>query len=171
MSDELYNYEEQAKKFEEFLSNLNRSATLPPGSYWIGDPCYFVDSSKCPEGCNWHSILAKTVSKSPGSDNDDWFGYGVFPVMNPDAKKKEGYILCASTIHGDGGYMGSDGFEYSVDAGLLGAFDADCATTSLKECEQLGTLFVAREPIEVSYNRKQITFRSGEKELSIYIGA
>lgn len=165
-------YEDQHKKFEEFLKTLERKATLPPGRYWIGDPCYFVDDDNCCEGCGWYSILRKTLESKDGSEaNDDWFGYGAFPVTNPDDAKKEGYILCASTIHGDGYYTGSNGFEYGVDAGLLGAFDADCASASLQECERLGTLFVAEEPLEVSYNRKSLTFRSGEKELIIYINA
>lgn len=165
-------YEDQHKKFEEFLETLERKATLPPGRYWIGDPCYFKDRETCQEGCDWGSILHKTLESKDGSeDNDDWFGYGAFPVKNPDDVKKEGYILCASTIHGDGCYVGSNEFVYGVDAGLLGAFDADCASASLQMCESLGTLFVAEAPLEVSYNRKSLTFRSGEKELIIYINA
>lgn len=167
-----YDFEAAQKKHEEFLKNLDRKATLPPGKYWIGDPCYFADDANNPEGYKyWHNILAKTVEPSPGTENDVWFGYGVFPTVNSESEKKEGYILCASTIHGDGGYLGSNGFEYSVDAGLLGAFAVDCAVAPIDTCKRLGTLFVAEEPLEVSYTRKRISFRSGDQELIIYINA
>lgn len=172
MDERRKSYEEQQKEQEKFLQTLDRKTTLPPGKYWIGDPCYFVDDDKSRDITgppSWDNILRDTLYSGEG--NDEWFGYGKFPIAAPTSEKKEGYILCASTIHGDGGYRGSNGFEYGVDAGLLGAFDADCATASLAECERLGTLFVAEEPLEVSYTRKRISFRSGEQELIIYINA
>lgn len=171
MSDARYKYEEQQKEHDRFLESLDRNVVLPPGKYWIGDPCYFVDDYVTSDKGlpSWSDVLQATLYSGEG--NDEWFGHGKISVVHPTSEKKEGFVLCASTIHGDGGYIGSNDFEYGVDAGLLGAFDADCATAPLEECQRLGTLFVAEEPLEVSYTRRRISFRSGAKELIIYINA
>jgi hypothetical protein len=73
--------------------------------YLIGDPCYnniFNDYNK------WMSCLLETnffendLSSYKFEDND---------------------VDAVSTLYGDGVYRGSDGFDYPVDAGLIGIFE------------------------------------------------
>lgn len=75
--------------------------TLPAGTYWVGDPCYAIPDEL------WMEWLHRA----------DY-------MNNSDALLAEigGHLACGiSTAYGDGLYPGSDGVEYPVDAGLLGA--------------------------------------------------
>ncbi len=72
---------------------------MPAGTYWVGDPCYAIDEQE-----DWMALLndaeffaEKTIAKANGMT-----------------------IAAVGTAYGDGCYVGSDGFEYGVDAGLLG---------------------------------------------------
>lgn len=74
---------------------------VPKGNYVIGDPCYAVpDKDWLPllETCNYFNSPIGYVKD----------GIQSFPV------------LAFGTKWGDGCYLGSDGNEYGVDAGLLG---------------------------------------------------
>lgn len=73
------------------------NATLPPGRYYIGDPCYVFDES-------WDDVLTAT----------DFFDKNVQTFRGVP-------VFGHSTAYGDGAYHGSNGREYGVDAGLLGA--------------------------------------------------
>lgn len=78
---------------------------LKEGLYWVGDPCYVLKENN---GWDWGDILEQTK----------FFG-GDQPC---EIKGKKGsYQVCVyGTAYGDGSYSGSDGKEYSVDAGLIG---------------------------------------------------
>lgn len=114
------------------------SCVLPAGEYYIGDPCYALQN----EGKNqdqWDDVLEQT----------DFFSK---PVATLNGKK-----LCAfSTAYGDGAYSGSDGFEYGVDAGLLGAVPAAIASgRSLQFMKR----FVSSGPLRCSCENGVISFR------------
>lgn len=71
---------------------------LPPGEYYIGDPCY-VFSSK-----TWDELLDETDS-----------------FEEKDIHNFNGRDLWAhSTAWGDGTYCDQNGIEYAVDSGMLG---------------------------------------------------
>ena len=70
--------------------------TLPAGKYFIGDPCYVFDQ-------DWDDIV------------DLIFGTADTLIHNGRQ------LFVATTAYGDGSYRGSNGFEFGVDAGLLGA--------------------------------------------------
>lgn len=71
------------------------SYKLPAGKYYIGDPCYVIRDA------DWDKVC--------GCLDDGIYDCLEFP------------FFMASTAYGDGGYMGSDGNEYGVDSGCLGA--------------------------------------------------
>lgn len=77
------------------------NCTLPPGKYYIGDPCYVFEVS-------WDAVLSET----------DYF-------TNERQTIKGVPVFGGPTAYGDGVYLGSDGFDYSVDAGLLAAIPVE----------------------------------------------
>lgn len=78
-------------------------AVLPPGRYFLGDPCYTAGK----DDTAWQQWV--DVAFASG-DNASVLGgtYNGHPV------------IAAGTAYGDGTYMGSDGVNYSVDAGIIG---------------------------------------------------
>lgn len=68
-----------------------------PGKYFVGDICYAIDD------VIYHDLW--------GRENN--YKDGVFKVNDVS-------FAVASTAFGDGGYVGSDGVKYSVDAGVIG---------------------------------------------------
>jgi hypothetical protein len=71
--------------------------TLPPGRYYIGDICY---------------ALKNDIYDNIWGDIYD-YSEGKFEVENS-------VFAVAGTKYGDGGYKGSNGFVYDVDAGVIG---------------------------------------------------
>jgi hypothetical protein len=72
-------------------------ASFGPGTYFIGDICYALDDKL------YHDVW--------GGEHD--YDDGVFEA---GGKK----FVVARTKYGDGGYPGTDGREYGVDAGVIG---------------------------------------------------
>lgn len=70
---------------------------VPAGTYYIGDPCYAIGDSPI-----YEEAWANT-------------GYSTPAVY----RSEQGIVYIDATSYGDGGYSGSDGFEYSVDAGVI----------------------------------------------------
>jgi hypothetical protein len=75
----------------------NFTLTVPAGTYWLGDPCYSVPSDL------WIPLL----------ESCDFFN---LPVGTVNGHK----VYASPTAYGDGEYVGSDGYSYPVDAGLIG---------------------------------------------------
>ena len=70
---------------------------VPAGAYYLGDPCYAVPNDL------WMELLGTC----------DFFGV---PVGSAGGHQ----VVAFRTAWGDGLYQGSDGFQYPVDAGLIG---------------------------------------------------
>lgn len=108
------------------------SEMLPAGTYWVGDPCYAVDSQEL-----WMEFL----------------GASGFFQTSVVARVGDKMIAAVGTAYGDGCYLGSDGYEYGVDAGLLGVVPvADWA----KDPGDLMTKVVFEEPFEVSTDGENV---------------
>lgn len=75
--------------------------TLPAGVYYVGDPCYTVQDTQE----HWINFLNHC-------DLPGWSGSGTW---------RGSRFWVSNTLYGDGVYGGSDGFDYPVDAGLIGA--------------------------------------------------
>lgn len=72
--------------------------TLPPGTYYIGDPCYVFERE------SWDTIGEQT----------EWFH------KTPIAELNGMQLLAFGTAYGDGDYADQFGNRYPVDAGLIG---------------------------------------------------
>lgn len=109
----------------------SESSLLPAGSYYVGDPCYFIEDDR------WMEWLQSADYES-----------------NP--KILEGsldnfVIAAASTKYGDGSYTGSDGVSYSVDAGIIGVVpEAVAREKKITAVEMLGSLVNFKENFTVS---------------------
>ena len=86
-------------------TNKSRSQ-LAAGTYLVGDPCYAFDNDLDE---NWQGWLANC-----------WGQFEDAAVMD-GFTPAGGRVVASQTEHGDGTYEDGDGFEYGVDAGLLGA--------------------------------------------------
>lgn len=88
------------------LSTKPDPLTLPPGRYYVGDPCYVLKGDE-----QWDTFLGKYWKH----DNT-----GGGPVT------LNGHRMVAfNTQHGDGSYHDGDGREYPVDAGLIAMLPVD----------------------------------------------
>jgi hypothetical protein len=74
---------------------------VPKGNYVIGDPCYAVPDK------DWLPLL-------------ETCNYFESPIGYVKDGLQKFAVLAFGTKWGDGCYLGSDGHEYPVDAGLLG---------------------------------------------------
>lgn len=129
-------------------------AILPAGTYFIGDPCYIVSDDKV-----WDHILSET----------DYFAnpYEIDDVI----------MLCAcSTSYGDGVYVGSDGKNYPVDSGCIGAFNVDCEGIELSEdALKMGSVYTFESEFEVSTDPRgiiqigHISIDTGSDDLPDYV--
>jgi hypothetical protein len=79
------------------------SVTLPAGEYWVGDPCYAIPDDRWME---WLEAADYRREPSPRYLVADLDGHSCVGV---------------GTAYGDGVFHGSDGNNYPVDAGLIGA--------------------------------------------------
>lgn len=116
------------------------TVTIPAGTYVVGDPCYTV-----PDAC-W----------------GDWLdAAGIDDVSHPNvmAASLDGHpIVGIGTAYGDGGYKGSDGFEYSVDAGMIGLVPLAIAE-GLRD--DLCTVVEFTTPVECSWITSEGTISLG----------
>lgn len=75
---------------------------IKPGKYYLGDPCYAELKNH-----TWMDVL----------DNSDF--------LESACIFEDGAIVAFRTMYGDGTYLGTTGFGYSVDAGLIGLVPYD----------------------------------------------
>jgi hypothetical protein len=73
------------------------TVTVPPGVYLLADPCYAVPADL------WEDLLESC-------------NYFETPVGRVQGQQ----VLAFPTAYGDGSYVGSDGYTYGVDSGLIG---------------------------------------------------
>lgn len=86
--------------------NIAKTRTVvPPGLYFIGDPCYAIPDS------DWMTWL-----EAGDFQNERW-------LVEADLGDGK-YAVALGTAYGDGQYDGSDDFSYPVDAGLIGLTSA-----------------------------------------------
>ena len=85
------------------------SFIVPPGKYYLGDPCYLIE-----DGRLWARWLESCYSDMSANTYDP-FRYGLCREL-PDTDKK---IYAFSTMAGDGRYSDQHGNQYSVDSGII----------------------------------------------------
>lgn len=113
-----------------------QAVEMPAGEYWVGDPCYSVPDER------WMEWLEAANFRDERR----------FLVADLD----EHTVLGIGTAHGDGCYLGSDGHDYPVDAGLIGVTPVE-----LVEGEPFGSRRVIfSEPFTCTYDDGMITLGS-----------
>ncbi len=109
---------------------------LPAGKYWVGDCCYFLDKK-----INWSEEFCE-------------------PFFNNEGGKPfliRGHLVAASsTAYGDGVYPSNIGFEFGVDAGLIGVVPQALCTTTVTS-SSLGVLVDFKNEFTVSYDNGTIS--------------
>ena len=113
-----------------------RTVTIPAGNYYVGDPCYSVP------GDLWMPWLEAADYETSSREH----------VLVADIDGKP--VVGVSTAFGDGVYRGSDGFNYPVDAGLIGLVPASIAKAATSN---LRNLVEFKEPVTCRYDGGTIT--------------
>ena len=107
---------------------------LPAGKYYIGDPCYVIDSD------NWGEFLDSfwVLDNIRYIDRNG----GIFDF--------DGYACCAFyTLYGDGQYEASNGAMLGVDAAMIGAIPLVlCTRGDMNGPDSDGTVVEFHEPFE-----------------------
>jgi len=119
--------------------NPNKVYKLPPGSYYIGDICYVLED--------------KVYDGVFGS-----YGYssGLYTC-------KKGRFLVSGTYAGDGSYTGTDGFQYGVDAGIIGIVSEDLISSVTAS----GNKYDFPEGVDVQMKDGIFTFKKKDFKLTI----
>jgi len=101
------------------MKNVYRSFIVPPGKYWLTDPCYVItdsaDWSAYLQACALESEEYKSLGAQETTTALDCTLNGHYTAL-PNGMK----VLSFSTHCGDGGYTDQLGGNYTVDSGLLG---------------------------------------------------
>ena len=100
---------------------------MPPGTYIIGDPGYFL-------GHRWDTVC---IFRGPAPGNPcimmgksaDDFDFTQRPLPSWDEINKQYPVVLLTTSHGDGVYYDGEGYAYFVDSGSLGMVPAELAET------------------------------------------
>jgi len=86
---------------EMYVMTADYTVTVPPGRYWLGDPCYSVPNDL------WGPLL----------DSCETFN---LPIGTVTKDGQEYQVLAFGTFYGDGCYTDQSGHSFPVDAGLIG---------------------------------------------------
>jgi hypothetical protein len=134
--------------FDSYLNSKDwtfssmKKQTFPRGKYWIGDICYCLNDKV------YDSI------------------FGGFNYESGYYKhKSDAFFMVDSTAYGDGLYMGTDGFEYGVDAGIIGIVSAELIDES--QCVDGGKIYNFTAPVTCRFKNGKFIFESGSTYLSI----
>lgn len=122
---------------EEYLEERRLPSVLriPPGEYFIGDPCY----------PKWTDVewgqLSSSIKWSGGG-----FVYPVNVLHTPDNKK---WAVASRTQWGDGRYMDQYNNHYLVDAGMIGVVPTLCVEPPDPD---LGKIHTFETPFAIAYD-------------------
>ncbi len=128
--------------FESFLNTKDwqysskRVQTFPAGKYWIGDICYCLND--------------KVYDAIFGG-----FGYDSGLYTHKDG----GFFMVDNTSYGDGLYVGSDGFEYGVDAGIIGIVSEHLVDKNNSALDG-GRFHTFKEPVKCTFKGGRFEFIS-----------
>lgn len=132
------------------MSNMQeeKAVIFPAGKYYIGDPCYVFSCE------SWSKLCDETDCFENGEDHPHLFSHRGHKFFG------------ASTAHGDGTFYDSDGYQYGVDAGMLGIVPlalVELEGESIEDIEKhkLGRIQEFKEDFEVGVNESH-TFLFGD---------
>ncbi len=115
--------DEARAQFEPVLEDV-----MPPGRYYVGDPCYVIDDDEV-----WSEVCEFMFAGK--GDNEGQF-----------TLKDGRTIVIYGTLWGDGTYKSNLGTRHSVDAGVIGAMlESDC-DKKYEHIAELGAFIDFLEP-------------------------
>jgi hypothetical protein len=132
-------------RMEDWTYAKKYSFVAPPGTYYIGDLCYFIKEHIYDNIYGGHDYVSGVYTQK---NNDDTF----FMVDN--------------TAYGDGAYKGTDGFEYGVDAGIIGIASRSLGPEADDDVYG-GKLHTFKDPIEIKFKNGVFRFKSRSNYLAI----
>lgn len=113
------------------------AVTLPPGRYFVGDPCYVIPDAQWSDFCD-------IVFASPS------YTIAVF---------RDQLMFAGGTAFGDGTYLDQNGHEYGVDAGMLGIVpEALWDAIPMEEMQRLGNVVTFDNSFVASWDQGQFSF-------------
>lgn len=132
------------KRKQEDRFEKQNELVLPPGQYYISDPCYVLDDDI------YDDVWGEEFKYECGAY-----------VRSGD---KAGFMM-AQTAHGDGTYLGSDGVNYYVDSGTIGVIASALCTKGTDGSK----LFTFDKEVRLTYEEKHgvIQIESGPFVLKI----
>lgn len=117
------------------------ATVLPAGRYYIGDLCYALKNEI------YHGVFGDTA-----------YSEGLY-------KMSDEQFFVSRTKYGDGSYKGTNGFEYGVDAGIIGI--ASTLLCNPEEDVYGGTLHTFTEPVACTFKNGFFQLNSGDFNLEI----
>lgn len=131
-------------RLEDWTYEKKYSFVAPPGTYYIGDICYF--------------LLEPTYDGIYGGHG---YSSGVYTQKSNGA-----FFMVDNTAHGDGEYRGTDGFGYGVDAGIIGIASRSLGPETDDKVYG-GKLHTFKEPVEIKFQNGMFRFKSHSNYLAI----
>lgn len=124
------------------VKNFNNGSgyLLPPGKYWVGDPCQVLDEHI------WNSVLATNFD----SHQEMFCG-----------KFNDHHIAALSTAYGDGLFLDNKFKQFSVDSGTIGVVDTYFLQEVQKKSHSKNIHFFT-EPIHFYKNNDDTIFINDE---------
>lgn len=116
----------------------------PPGKYYIGDLCYAL-----------HDKIYDGVFGDLGGYDSGLYSKG------------DSFFMVDSTAYGDGLYRGTDGYDYGVDAGIIGICSADLIDSENESAESGGKIYTFVDPVYIKFRGGVFHFHSGSIEFKI----
>lgn len=128
------------------MSRENKKVSIKVnGSFYVGDICYCL--------------------KDDVYDNV-WGGAGYADGAYTDPETGLQFAM-VSTAYGDGCYSGDDGYDYGVDAGVIGIVDMGLSKETEEELDDYGTVHHYTGEVSIEYENGTITVEFGNESIVI----
>jgi len=130
------------KGSDTWIKRSHKYVILPPGTYYIGDICYAIT------GPEYKEIFG---------------GAGYTDGCYTNGEK---VFVVAGTAYGDGTYRGSNGLDYSVDAGVIGIVSKNF----FEDTSEImgGSVHTFTDPVDVRFDEFGVfNFTSGSQKIVI----
>jgi hypothetical protein len=131
------NEENKDETLKDWDFKLTNNFVAPPGTYYIGDICYFLKNNLY----------------------DGIFGGYSYESGLYTRKSDGAFFMVDHTAWGDGCYNGSDGFDYGVDAGIIGIVSRSLGPERDADVYG-GKLHTFKDPVEIKFGGGLFRFKS-----------
>jgi hypothetical protein len=136
-----------------YIVKIKEKLSLPAGAYYIGDPCYILNSEV------YDRILMPSAIEAERNRRNSYEFYS-----NPNNQYTQRGVVM-STLHGDGCFTSNIGFTFAVDSGQIACIDIACIGIDerIKNCidRKFVYLYTASKPFDcVRHDNGVLRFNS-----------